>query len=85
MIQAIEEIKNLVKIHSKYNNNESLKGEIYALLLKNSLFYDILVISIDNLLDDDSKLVFKFFSRIHRKKVSTTIYAIFTESLSIYG
>ena len=84
MIQAIEAIKNLVKIHSKYNNNESLKGEIYALLLKNSLFYDILVISIDNLLDD-SKLVFKFFSRIHRKKVSTTIYAIFTESLSIYG
>ena len=47
MIQAIEAIKNLIKMHSKYNNNEWLNSKISGLLLKNSHFYDILVISID--------------------------------------
>ena len=68
MIQANEEIKQLVKIHSKDTNNERLNNEISTLLLKYRHFYDVLVISIDNLLDEDSKLAFKFFQGFTDKR-----------------
>lgn len=54
-------IKEIVKKYEKDENNNSLNKELKELLNENRNFFDVLVISVDNLLDEDSKLAFNFF------------------------
>ena len=54
MTKANDEIKKLVERHSKDENNDLLNEEIANVLLKYRHFYDILIILVDNLMDDDS-------------------------------
>ena len=54
-------IKEIVKKYKDSKNNESLNKELSKLLNENRYFFDVLVISVDNLLDEDSKMAFNFF------------------------
>ena len=54
-------IKVLVKKYEKAQNNDGLNRELSKLLNNNRSFFDVLVISVDNLLDEDSKSAFSFF------------------------
>ena len=54
-------IKDLVKKYEKAQNNDGLNRELSKLLNNNRSFFDVLVISVDNLLDEDSKSAFSFF------------------------
>ena len=56
-----KKIKNIIQEHKTDKDNSLLDKELSKLLMKYRKFYDVLVISIDNLLDDDSKSAFLFF------------------------
>ena len=68
MIKANDEIKNIIKEHSNDKNNEKLNEEISNILLEYRQFYDVLVISVNNLLDEDSQLAFKYFQGFSDKR-----------------
>lgn len=54
-------IKDIVKKYEHAEDNNLLNKELKKLLNENRNFFDVLVISVDNLLDEDSKLAFNFF------------------------
>ena len=60
IIKADDEIKKIIEKHQDNAYNE-LNEKISNVLLEYLNFYDILVISVDNLLDENSKTAFKFF------------------------
>ena len=68
MLKANEEIKQIIESHSNDRNNEKLNEKISDVLIKYRNFYDVLVISVDNLLDEDSKAAFEFFQGFTNKK-----------------
>ena len=54
-------IKNMVLKYSEDKNNEKLNEEISNISFKYRKFYDVIVICIDNLLNEDSILAIKYF------------------------
>lgn len=68
MLKANDQIKAIVKLHASDHNNDKLNEEISEILLKYRNFYDILIISVDNLLDEDCKSAFKFFQNFSDKR-----------------
>ena len=60
-VEVNKKIKKIIKEHIDDKDNSLLDKELSKLLIKNRKFYDVLVISIDNLLDEDSKSAFLFF------------------------
>ena len=60
-VKMNKSIKEIVKRYEKAENNDSLNKELKNLLNENRNFFDVLVICVDNLLDEDSKLAFNFF------------------------
>ena len=65
-LKGNEEIKKIIQEHSNDENNDQLNKEISNVLLKYRKFYDVLVISVDNLLDEDSKSAFKYFQDLSK-------------------
>ena len=61
ILKANSEIQSVINEHENDLNNEVLNKKISKILLRYRKFYDILVIIVDNLLDEDSKLAFDFF------------------------
>ena len=61
IIKRNDEIKKIISEHSNDENNEQINKEISNILLKYRNFNDILVKSVDNLLDKNSQLAFKYF------------------------
>ena len=53
--------KLIIPEYLKNENDDELNKKISDILLEYHKFYDILVICVDNLLDEDSKLAFKYF------------------------
>ena len=80
MTKANDEIKKLVEQHSKDENNDLLNEEIANVLLKYRHFYDILIILVDNLMDDDSKLAFEFFQGFTDKKARQPFILFLTKN-----
>ena len=68
MLKANDEIKDIIQSHSNDKDNEKLNEKISDVLLRYRNFYDVLVISVDNLLDEDSKAAFEFFQGFTDKK-----------------
>ena len=68
MLKANDEIKDIIQSHSNDKDNEKLNEKISDVLIKYRNFYDVLVISVDNLLDEDSKAAFEFFQGFTNKK-----------------
>lgn len=60
-VEMNNNIKRIVKKYEKDKTNDSLNKELKKLLNENRHFFDVLVISVDNLLDEDSKSAFDFF------------------------
>ena len=56
-----ETIKQMVKKYKTAQNNDGLNKELSKLLNDSRSFFDVLVISVDNLSDEDSKSAFSFF------------------------
>ena len=67
IIKADDEIKKIIEKHQDNAYNE-LNEKISNVLLEYLNFYDILVISVDNLLDENSKTAFKFFQGFTKNK-----------------
>lgn len=62
MVEAKKKIKNFMNSeNAKYLDIEKLNKEISKIIIQSRKFYDVLVILVDNLLDEDSQLVFKYF------------------------
>ena len=62
MTEAKNEIKNLMNSPRATSMNiEKLNQEISKIIIRSRKFYDVLVILVDNLLDEDSQLVFNYF------------------------
>jgi len=68
IIKRNDEIKKIISEHSNDENNEQINKEISNILLKYRNFNDILVISVDNLLDKNSQLAFKYFQAFSKFK-----------------
>ena len=64
MTKANEEIGKVIYTHKLDETNEALNKEISNILLKYRKFYDVIVIIIDNLLDEDTQKALKFFQDI---------------------
>lgn len=79
MLKANDEIKQKVSEHSSDKNNDALNDEISELLLKYRNFYDILVICVDNLLDEDSISAFKFFQNFTSKRAQQPFILFLTK------
>ena len=60
-LKAHDEMKRIVDAHSNDRDNDKLNAELSDLILKYRNFYDILVILVDRLFDQDSQLAFRFF------------------------
>ena len=79
MTKANDEIKNLVSNHSNDKNNDKLNELIADVLLKYRNFYDIILILVDNLMDNDSKLAFNFFQGFYDKRSQQPIVLFLTK------
>jgi len=79
ILKANSEIKSVMKDHENDLNNEALNKKISKILLKYRKFYDILVIIVDNLLDEDSKLAFDFFQGFNYIKSSQPFILFLTK------
>ena len=65
MNQANNEIKTIIE---KYKDSPKINDEINKINNKYRNFYDIIVVSVNSLSDDDSKLAFKFFQNLTVKR-----------------
>ena len=65
MNQANNEIKAIIE---KYKDSPKINDEINKINNKYRNFYDIIVVSVNSLSDDDSKLAFKFFQNLTVKR-----------------
>ena len=62
ILEAKKEIQNLMNSDkAKKLDIETLNKEISKIIIRSRKFYDVLVILVDNLLDEDSQLVFNYF------------------------
>lgn len=75
--KIIKSIEKLIKINDNYSNNYNLNKIISEIISKNSNIFDVIVISIGKLSDEDSKISFKYFQNFSVKKKMSTIYIIF--------
>ncbi len=87
LVKVNEDIKNIIKeydqkknnqkkINDNYSNNYNLNKIISEIISKNRNFFDVLVISIGKLSDEDSKLSFKYFQNFSDKKKVNDLYYI---------
>ena len=60
-VKMNENIKEMVQKYKNDENNNLLNKELKKLLNDNRSYFDVLVISVDNLLDEDSKSAFNYF------------------------
>ena len=67
-LKANKEIKEIIEKHQDDAYDEKLNEKISNVLLEYLNFYDVLVISVDNLLDEYSKSAFKFFQGFTQNK-----------------
>ena len=75
--KIIKSIEKLIKINDNYSNNYNLNKIISEIISKYCNFFDVIVISIGKLSDEDSKISFKYFQNFSVKKKMSTIYIIF--------
>lgn len=69
LVKVNEDIKNIIKQYKEeHSNNYNLNNKIKQIISKNRNFFDVLVISIGKLSDEDSKLSFKYFQNFSDKK-----------------
>ena len=61
LTKANKELGELIKNNSNDLFNEKLEEKISEVLISCRHFYEVIIISVDNLLDEDSKLAFNFF------------------------
>ena len=80
MSKANDEIKKLVKRYSMDENNDRLNEEISNVLLQYRQFYDVLIILVDNLMDNDSKLAFEFFQGFTVKRAQQPFLLFLTKN-----
>ena len=76
----MSEKKNQKKINDNYSNNYNLNKIISEIISKNRNFFDVLVISIGKLSDEDSKLSFKYFQNFSVKKNSQPFILYLTKN-----
>mgnify|MGYP002626696933 CR=1 FL=1 len=79
MTKANEEIRKVISSHKEDVTNEALNKEISNILLKYRKFYDVIVIIIDNLLDEDTQKVFKFFQDFTKIKAQQPFIIFLTK------
>ena len=79
LLKANDEIKKAIIAHSNDSNNEKLNNEISKILLEYRHFYDILVICVDNLLDEDSKMAFNYFQGFSEEKTKQPFILFLTK------
>ena len=79
MTKANDDIKKIVSDHSEDENNDRLNELIANVLLKYRQFYDILLILVDDLMDDDSKLAFDFFQGFTDKRAQQPFILFLTK------
>jgi len=79
LLKANDRIKEVIKKHSNDSNNEILNNEISDILLEYRHFYDILVICVDNLLDEDSKMAFNYFQGFSEEKIKQPFILFLTK------
>ena len=79
LLKANDEIKEAIKKHSNDSNNEELNNKISNILLDYRHFYDILVICVDNLLDEDSKMAFNYFQGFSEVKTKQPFILFLTK------
>ena len=79
ILKANDEIQSVIEEHKNDLNNEALNKKISKILLKYRKFYDILVILVDNILDEDSKLAFDFFQGFNNTKSSQPFILFLTK------
>ena len=70
LIKANDIINEKIKEYSNDLFNESLEKEISEILSNYRYFYDVIIISVDNLLDEECKLAFKFFQDVFKVRSS---------------
>ena len=76
-------IKNIILKYSEDKNNEKLNEEISNILFKYRKFYDVIVICIDNLLNEDSILAFKYFQGFTQIRAQQPIILFLTKKMII--
>ena len=74
-----DEIGKIMKNHSEGEINEKLNKEISNILFKNLYFYDVLVISVDDLLDIDSRSAFQYFQGFSKIKAQQPFIIFLTK------
>ena len=79
MLKADEKIKEAIKSHSNDKDNEQLNKEISNILINYRKFYDVLIIIVDNLLDEDSKLAFDYFHKFSSQKTQQPFILFLTK------
>ena len=76
-----DEIQNIILNHLDLEeaNSCQINEDISKTLLKYNKFYDILVICVDNLLDEDSQLAFKYFQGLSQNRSQQPIILFLTK------
>ena len=67
---VVEINKQIKKISDKYKNspnNDLLNKELKDLINEKRCFYDVLILPVENLLDEDSQTTFNFFQKLSRE------------------
>ena len=77
LLEAKKEIGRIAQNH--YKDHDKINEEISELLQQYRNFYDILIISVDNLLDEDSKSAFKFFQNFSVKRAQQPFLLFLTK------
>lgn len=79
LVKANDEITKAINEHSNDNDNEKLNKAISDILIKYRKFYDVLIIIVDDLLDEDSKLAFDFFHKFSKKRTEQPFILFLTK------
>ena len=64
-----DDIKYYIEKENYSTKIDVLNERISEILSKKRTFYDVLVIFVDNLLDEDSKLAFKYFQKFSQNNI----------------
>ena len=78
--KIIKSIEKLIKIKDNYLKNYNLNKIISEIISKNSNIFDVIVISIGKLSDEDSKISFKYFQNFSVKKSSQLFILYLTKN-----
>ena len=76
-----DEIQKIILNHLDLEtaNSCEIKEDISKTLLKYNKFYDVLVICVDNLLDEDAQLAFKYFQGLSQNRSQQPIILFLTK------